>query len=421
MWLSTVNIQNERHAKQRAIEPLSVAQNTIFNAIGCLCYLGCQWVTTVMVVRLSSSYENSGLYAFAMATGIIFASIALYKVRTFQVSDISNQFSNSSYIAFRLITILIGWFVCAVYIPIATNRQMNLITVSLLYLVFKSDESFSDVLYGIYQKNGRMDYIGISQFIRGILSLIAFSAGLALTDSLPTAIISMTTSCILVTIVYDLPHARRFGSIKPIFDNSALLALAKICFFAMLASLLANSIVSSVRQYYGIVNGSEALGHYASVATPAVLIQVAATYLYSPLIGKLAADLKKDRVLFLKSFIKTMGMLVLVMGICVVALSLVGSSLLTIAFGNSIMPYTYLFPYVLTATAAVGLLLYCNDVLIIQRRMKQTLFCNGIAFACAVASAIPFIALFDMNGINFSIILGCSIAIVSSLFCIMRR
>lgn len=421
MWLSTVNIQNEGHAKQRAIEPLSVAQNTIFNAIGCLCYLGCQWVTTVMVVRLSSSYENSGLYAFAMATGIIFASIALYKVRTFQVSDISNQFSNSSYIAFRLITILIGWFVCAVYIPIATNRQMNLITVSLLYLVFKTDESFSDVLYGIYQKNGRMDYIGISQFIRGILSLIAFSAGLALTDSLPTAIISMTTSCMLVTIVYDLPHARRFGSIKPIFDNSALLALAKICFFAMLASLLANSIVSSVRQYYGIVNGSEALGHYASVATPAVLIQVAATYLYSPLIGKLAADLKKDRVLFLKSFIKTMGMLVLVMGICVLALSLVGSSLLTIAFGNSIQPYTYLFPYVLTATAAVGLLLYCNDVLIIQRRMKQTLFCNGIAFACAVASAMPFIALFDMNGINYSIILGCSIAILSSLSCIMRR
>lgn len=421
MWLSTVNIQNERHAKQRAIEPLSVAQNTIFNAIGCLCYLGCQWVTTVMVVRLSSSYENSGLYAFAMATGIIFASIALYKVRTFQVSDISNQFSNSSYIAFRLITILIGWFVCAVYIPIATNRQMNLITVSLLYLVFKTDESFSDVLYGIYQKNGRMDYIGISQFIRGILSLIAFSTGLALTDSLPTAIISMTTSCMIVTIVYDLPRARRFGSIKPIFDNSALLALAKICFFAMLASLLANSIVSSVRQYYGIVNGSEALGHYASVATPAVLIQVAATYLYSPLIGKLAADLKKDRVLFLKSFIKTMGMLVLIMGICVLALSLVGSSLLTIAFGSSIMPYTYLFPYVLTATAAVGLLLYCNDVLIIQRRMKQTLFCNGIAFACAVASAIPFIALFDMNGINYSIILGCSIAIVSSLFCIMRR
>ena len=402
-------------------KPLSTFQNTIYNAIGCLCYLGCQWVTTVMVVRLSSSYGNSGLYAFAMATGIIFASIALYKVRTFQVSDISNQFSNSSYIAFRLITILIGWIVCAVYIPIATNHQMSLITVSFLYLVFKTDESFSDVLYGIYQKNGRMDYIGISQFIRGLLSLCTFSAGLALTDSLSTAIVSMTVSCMLVTIVYDLPHARRFGSIKPIFDNSTLLSLAKICFFAMLASLLANSIVSSVRQYFGIVNGSEALGHYASVATPAVLIQVAATYLYSPLIGKLAADLKKDRVLFLKSFIKTMGMLILVMGICVLALSLVGSKLLIVAFGDSIQPYTYLFPYVLIATAAVGLLLYCNDVLIIQRRMKQTLICNGVAFACAIVSAIPLIAISDMNGINYSIILGCSIAILSSLFCIIRR
>lgn len=50
----------------------------------------------------------------------------------------------------------------------------------------------------------------------------------------------------------------------------------------MLDSLLTNSIVSSVRLHYGIANGSEALGHYAtSVATPAVLIQVADTYLYS--------------------------------------------------------------------------------------------------------------------------------------------
>ena len=116
-----------------------------------------------------------------------------------------------------------------------------------------------------------------------------------------------------------------------------------------------------------------------------------------------------------------MGMLILVMGICVLALSLVGSKLLIIAFGDSIQPYTYLFPYVLIATAAVGLLLYCNDVLIIQRRMKQTLICNGVAFTCAIVSAIPLIAISDMNGINYSIILGCSIAILSSLFCIIRR
>lgn len=104
---------------------------------------------------------------------------------------------------------------------------MNLITVSFLYLVFNTDESFSDVLYGIYQKNVRMDYIGISQFIRGLISLGIFSAGLPLSNSLSSAIASLTARRMLVTITYDFPHARRFGSIKPYFYNSALFSLVK--------------------------------------------------------------------------------------------------------------------------------------------------------------------------------------------------
>lgn len=59
---------------------------------------------------------------------------------------------------------------------------MNLITVSFLYLVFNTDESFSDVLYGIYQKNVRMDYIGISQFIRGLISLGIFFSWITLIE-----------------------------------------------------------------------------------------------------------------------------------------------------------------------------------------------------------------------------------------------
>lgn len=403
------------------IKPLSTFSNTIWNALGCLFYLGCQWLTTVMVVRLSSSYSNSGLYAFAMASGVIFASIALYKVRTFQVSDLNNEFSSRQYIAFRLVTILIGWIACIVYIPIATGFDVSYVMISCLYLIFKSDESFSDVLYGIYQKNGRMDFIGISQFLRGLLSLGLFSLALFINAELSFSIVLMTLGCLSVTFFFDLPHARLFGEVKPDFDFAKLFNLGKICLLAMVASLFANSIVSVVRQYFGIVQGSEALGHYASVATPAVLIQVAATYLYSPLISSLASDLKKSFGLFVRSFVKVLFVLIVIMGVFIVLLSFAGNTILVIAFGKTIEPYCYLFPYVLIATAAIGILLYCNDVLIIERRMKSILACNALAFAAALFSSYFLIDSFGMNGINFSIIFGSSVAVLSALFCIFRK
>lgn len=407
--------------KTNAPVPLSTVQNTLWNAVGCVFYLGCQWLTTVLVVRISQDYSASGNLAFAMAVGIIFASIALYKVRTFQVSDLHGEYSASDYVTFRLLTILAAFFVCAVYLPITSRCVFNLIIPSAAYLVFKADESFSDVLYGIYQQNGRMDFIGISQFARGILSLGCFSVGLYLTKSLTAAILLMALGCFMVTCLYDLRHARLFADIRLCFNPETSRRLAKSCFMAMIAGLLANSIVSAVRQYYGVEFGSEQLGYYASVATPAVLIQVAAAYLYSPLIGTLAQKLEEGRKPFIESFFKTLTLLLAIVAVLIVLLSLAGDAFLVIAFGQSIAAYAYLFPFVLIATGAVGVLFYINDVLIIQRKMKQMLISNALALAASLGCAVMLTHAIGMNGINASIILGSAVGVIFGLISILRQ
>ncbi len=396
-------------------------QNTLWNAAGCVFYLGCQWLTTVLVVRISQDYSASGNLAFAMAVGIIFASIALYKIRTFQVSDLHGEYSESEYATFRLVTILLGFCVCAVYLPITSQCSMSLIIPSAAYLLFKADESFSDVIYGIYQQNGRMDFIGVSQFARGVLSLGCFSVGLYLTKNLTCAILLMTLGCFLVTCLYDLRHARLFADIRPRFVAASLKGLAKTCFTAMVASLLANSIVSVVRQYFGIEFGSEQLGYYASVATPAVLIQVAASYLYSPLIGTLAQKLEEGRAAFLRSFVKTLVLLLVVVGIFIGLLSFFGNTLLALAFGQSIADYAYLFPYVLIATASIGVLFYVNDVLIIKRCMRWMLVSNALALVCALVAAVALTHAIGMNGINFSIVIGAVAGIVFGMVAVLKR
>ena len=404
-------------------QPLSTKSNTIWNAAGCFFYLGCQWLTTILVVLLSSNYENSGVLAFAMSTGNMFAAVGLYKIRTFQVSDVNSEYSPNDYAGFRILTIAVSAIATIIFLVLGTG--LNAFTIaSIVYLLFKADETFNDVFYGIEQKTFRMDYIGKSQFLRGIATIVGFSVPLAICDSLLASILGMAALCISITFFYDRRNATLFGFTKPSISKKNVIRLVRACFLPTVANLLATSIVSMARQQYGITNGEEMLGIYASIATPAVLVQAAATYLYSPLIGRLAQTLSNIGLhQFRKSLIKTiMGMIAVITVICLLV-SNVGIWGLPILFGKEIEAYVWIFPFVLISTGCIALLYFTNDMLIIIRKGVPQLAINSIALISSLALLGPLTNMCSMNGINLAIIIGSSLATILgiSYICFNRK
>ena len=113
-------------------------------------------------------------------------------------------------------------------------------------------------------------------------------------------------------------------------------------------------------------------------------------------------------------------MLTISIGILIWCLSSVGNSLLTIAFGDSITGYSYLFPYVLVATAAIGVLFFVNDVLIIQRKMPQLFISNASALMMSFIGAVVMTHLLGMNGINLSIVIGAASGIALGMISILK-
>ena len=61
---------------------LSLKLNMLWNSFGSLFYLGCQWLMTVMVVRLSNGFDAAGTLTLAMSVYNIFSSLALYRKYT---------------------------------------------------------------------------------------------------------------------------------------------------------------------------------------------------------------------------------------------------------------------------------------------------------------------------------------------------
>lgn len=170
-------------------------KNITWNTVGSIAYLACQWLTTVAVVRLSSDFNYAGDLSLAMTISNLFVPIGLYKIRSFQVSDLSCEYSSGEYIGFRLITIVLG-FVFVLPYAFFTCQQSSLLPVY-FYCIYKSIEVMVDVFHGIDQKAGNMIYCGISMLLRGILSLLAFCAGMHVSHSLVLSIVLMIAVSLL--------------------------------------------------------------------------------------------------------------------------------------------------------------------------------------------------------------------------------
>ena len=402
-------------------EELPVKTNILFNTIGSLTYQGCLWLMTVLVVALSGNYSNAGTLAYAMALGNIFFTIAIYAMRTYQVSDVEGRYSQSNYLAFRIITILLALVLCSIY-ALATGIPKDVIVPTLLFLLFKADEELAAVCYGSEQRFNRMDYAGISQFWRGIAALLFFGLILRATASLSLAILGMFMSCLAVTLLYDIPHMSAFGSIKPAINKSITVSLLRQCFPAVLATLLLTSVVSITRQYFGTLYGTEDLGKYASVATPAVIIQAMASFLYSPLIEPLSRTLSVEgKGAFAKHLVKVSLGLFAFLGILMLILGAFGNWFLTLIYGPSIAPFTYLLTLVLVITMQAAFMMFLSDVLIILRSFKTVLVANLSSFLVTLAAMQVVIPRYGMDGINYVLIASYSAGLLVALIGIIRE
>ena len=392
-----------------------------WNTIGSFFYQGCMWLLTVLVVRLSSDYQNSGALAFAMSVGNVFYMLATYNLRTYQVADTTEEYSPSNYVAIRLITIAAAVVICIPYSIIVSPSSSTLFTI-LAFLLFKSDESFANVLYGIDQQRLRLDISGMSQILRGIACVSAFALFMLLTDSLQISLLAMALSCLAVTLLFDLPRTNDLvETLRPRVSVKKCKKLLIHCLPSALGIVISNFVVSTARQLFGISYGEAALGIYASVATPCVVVQVLAQNLYTPMLGPIASLFKDNKGREARhSCVKLFSGLSIGCFLLSTVVFLCAKPLLTIVYGEGIANYSYLMPGVLAVASCSVLLCLQTDLLIVFDGIKMSLLMNAAAFLVMIASLNPMIDRFYMNGISFSLCLAYIVAMIIGFICLAR-
>ena len=396
---------------------LSVKQNMLWNTSGSMVYLVCQWLITVFAVRLSDGYDAAGVLALGMAVSNIFSPIGYFKVRAFQVSDLNEEYSAGQYLAFRLLSTAVA-LVCMIVYAVVTCANESIPAV-VAYCVYSCVPIVADVYQGAAQQQNRLDVAGKDYIARGVLSLVAFCGGMALTHSLLVSLIAMTLATGAVVLLY-LPRSLRLiiGAYSIDFTKAKMTALFTTCLPAAIALVFGWAIPSIPRQVLGIMLGSSALGVYASVASPVVVVQMGAQYIYSPLLSSFAqCYLAKDTSGFLRLFAKVFVAIMVLAVVSLIGFSLFGEWVLCFIYGDSIRNFSYLLPPLVCCTICTAFMWFLGDLLVVVRDMKGNLACFSAAFVVCAVCSYPMLVMFGLNGASFATMAGL---VVGSALCLVR-
>lgn len=398
---------------------LTIKQSILWNSWGSIVYLAVQWLQTVLVTRLLG-YEDAGVFSLAMSVTNIFYAISLYGMKNFQISDIDEKYTAGNYLLSRVVTGGGAFFLCTIF-TLVNQYDLKQTTCIVAYMLFKLSEAFFDVFTGFYQKHWRMDVMGKSLIIRAVLMLFVFPTVIWITKDLLIAIIVMSVAVFWVIIFYDFKRVKSLEIIEYKKNAHQIKALLFECFPLGVYLVLSTSIGSIPRYFLEIYQGTEKLGIYASVATPTLIVQMAATYVFNPMVTVLAESYnKKEKDKFVKTLRQCVLTTIVVSVAAIIGAKIFGRLGLKILYGESVLEYEYLLiPLIVCTVTTAFVWLFCA-VLTVFRNFRSLLIGNGCAFAFSVGLSIILIPVWDMQGATFALLFGNIIGILVFVYYIAR-
>ena len=384
-------------------------RNVLFNTVGSLLFYICQAAITLLVTALAGA-EANGLLATAMTISNVCLSVASYGMRTFQVSDLNGKYTDRTYLTSRYITLSVAGFGCLVF-SFVNSYSAQQRWVIVLYTAYRLIESWSDVWHAYLQKNERIDIVGISFGVRGIVTAATVTLGLLLTKNLIVTLAVLFALNALYVLVVDIPLARKRADFTQT-GGAAVSALLLECLPLAVYAALNTSIASVPRYYCERILGTVKIGYFNNVFLPVMILQVAVIYLFVPFITTFARLwTQRDKAGYYRG-LRMLGLCLVGMWILgAVGVALLGRWGLSILYPTSpvILDYAPLLQPLVVATVLTVFATVLCHLLTIAREMKGLIIGNLVGLCAALLGSPALLHRFDVYGAAYATILGIGV------------
>ena len=371
-------------------------KNIFWNTFGSIFYSACQWLITVIVYHVAD-LSAAGALSLAMTSSSSFSAISLFGMRSYQVSDVKNEYSQHEYVGSRILTCIVAFVTCAIA-SIWGNNIYQILCID-AFMLIRVAEALVDVLNGEDQKLDRYDLIGKSYILRGASAVLIFTVGLMVLNNLMITLFIIAVVNLLIAFFFDWNQTTSLEDIRPVIYNTRIRTLLLQCIPIVVFSFLFSLEGLIPKNVLKQLEGTESLGAYSTIASPTLVISVLANVVFNPFLPVFATvyqDGQYDR--FLKLLHKVYLALLGLAAVTTLGAIVLGRFGLKLLFGESILRYYNLFMPIVWCTILVAFIWVLSAILIGLRQMKWLLIGMAVDFCLCATLVYPIIRSMGQNG-----------------------
>ncbi|MCX5638239.1 MAG: oligosaccharide flippase family protein [Planctomycetota bacterium] len=380
---------------------------------GSIVYNACQFG---IFVTLAKFLDVASVGIFTLAFAIVAPIIMFFnlELRGVQATDARNEYNFSDYLALRIITNAIAFWV-VIGVCFFSGYDAQTVLVIILVAVAKTVEATSDVIFGLFQKREQMDRIGKSYIIKGLGGLLCLAITIRVTSSLSAGVTALGMWWVLVLLFYDIRNVRRVDSFVPRFHRKTLVGLAWLSMpLGIVMGLI--SLNTNIPKYFiQSYMGRDALGFFGAMSyIVAGFIQVMSG-LGNASVPRLAKYYVHQRGAFVKLFGKLM-VIAIVLGVMVLLFSIIfGKRFLAIIYTQAYAAQHSTF-VLLSAVCAINFLCFVLGyamTAVRYFRIQVPLF--AVATGASAIACMFLVPTYGLKGAALAMMCSAGIQMVGSI------
>lgn len=382
-------------------------KNFIWNIIGASANAFISLFLIVIVTRVNGLTE-AGIFSYCFATACLLYCIGNYAGRVFQVTDRNNSITDYDYIQNKIITCFIMIVATIVFSFLNPNHSVYKALILVILSTFKCVEAFTEVLYGIFQKNGFLYKTGISMTLKAVISVIIFLLIDLLTNNLMYSSLSIVFCNLLILFTYDRYMAKGLNVKKNGFNRKSNKTIFCSGFFTFILFFLSIYLINISRYTINNISTDELQTIFGIIIMPATFMGLMGQFIIQPFLVRI-------KELLISNDWQNLTRMVMRLFLSIIALSII---VLTCAyfFAVPVLELIYGVDLNLYKTALMvilsGAVFYSLDVIFsaILVAMRKTISQAVIYILTAIVGTVISYPLVT----NFSII-GASITYLSTM------
>ena len=335
---------------------------TTFNAFNSLFFM-------VIITRING-LEDAGIFTIAFSTACILYMIGIYAGRIYQVTENDKSIADKDYIVNRIISCLAIIIISIVFV-IIRKYDIYKSSIFIILATYKALEAFSDVFYGIMQKQELLEKAGKSTFMKAFISVIIFTIIDCLTHNLVLASFSIVITFLSIIIFYDIKITRKIMNKDTKVVANNVITIFKSGFFTFAIAFLGLYITNAPK--YAIDNflTEDIQAIFGIIVMPATVMGLLAQFIIHPYLNEIFELYKTNQYGKLKKLLYRIILVIFGCGvICSLAGYLLGTQVLGFIYGLNLTLYKNALLAILVAATFYTMAGIISPILVTMRYTK---------------------------------------------------